>query len=116
MSEELIKLLLSKSNGGLGPVAILLLISIVPALLIALTWAGKVIFGFFRDKDDKREQALIALNTTLHENTLALTKLTVQMEYLNGSLKDVQGTQAQHKKDLDGLGEKIRKMERDNGK
>ena len=96
MDADLIKLILQKAP-SLGPAGV----------IIAL-WALKAIYNTFKTKDSERDSALVALNTTMHEVTLAVTKLTVQMEYLNRSMEKLPSME----KDISAIGEKVRRLDK----
>ena len=98
MDAELIKILLQKAP------------SLGPAGVIVALWGLKAIYNSFKEKESDRDAALIALNTTMHENTLAVTKLTVQMEYLNKSIERL----PEMEKDINSIGEKVRRMQKEN--
>jgi len=99
---DLVKLILQKAP------------SLGPAGVVVALWGLKAIYNSFKEKESNRDAALVALNTTLHENTLAIVRLTTQMEYLNQSVREI----PELRKDIDGLGDKVRKMQKEipNGK
>jgi hypothetical protein len=94
---DLVKLILQKAP------------SLGPAGVVVALWGLKAIYNSFKEKETNRDAALVALNTTLHENTLAIVRLTTQMEYLNQSVREI----PELRKDIDGLGDKVRKMQKE---
>jgi hypothetical protein len=77
-----------------------------PAAVVALVWIGKELVSRWLTDVAENKTGLIELRKEIHELTIAVTKLTLQIEYLQKGLEAI----PEMKKDLDGLGEKVRRM------
>lgn len=64
----------------------------------------KEIFNWAKDAETKLKDAMI-------QNTLAVHRLTVKLEFIEKRLESV----PEIRKDLDGLGEKVRSLVKSNG-
>jgi hypothetical protein len=79
--------------------------SLVPALLVAGGWAIRELIARKKKDAEDTKAALEKLDEALQQNTLAMTRLTVQMEYLNKAVESL----PEIRKDVDALGAKFRK-------
>ena len=66
----------------------------------------KEIWGFFKHKEDSHESKTDKLVDAIQQNTIAITTLTVRMEYLERKLQALPSLE----KDVSALGQKVRDM------
>lgn len=77
-----------------------------PAAIILVLWIGKELVSRWLTDVADNKTGLLELRKEIHELTITITKLTLQLEYLQKGLESI----PEIKKDLDGLGDKVRKM------
>jgi hypothetical protein len=74
------------------------------AIIVIAVFLVKGMFELFKNKDARAESKTDRLIEALQTNTIAVTALTVRMEYLEKKLEAIPGIE----KDLAKLGQKVR--------
>lgn len=69
----------------------------------------KAVFRNKKDKEISAAESIFILNKTVAENTVAMVRLTTQMEYVSDAIRLI----PEIRRDVDGLGSKSRKLESD---